>query len=396
MISAGLKWLIDLVEKMSPPDWMPERFRRLGAEAARLLVQQRNARTLKRLIAGRLGTLDDIAEFLSARASPMRTPLVLISQIQRSGGSLLSQLLDGHPALAAYPGELRFGHTVSDKWPCLDPARGVDANFAALFDLKFGRQMRKGYIKGGDKIVSQDRNELVDRNTARHRFIVIPRVQYLVFKRLFERTQPNGARDILDLFFGAFFSAWLDYQGTLEGKKWLTAFAPRIADDEATVAAFFDCYPDGRLIQIVRDPKHWYPSAKRQRKAWRDGVGDEQLLDGWCACAESILRNKSRYGGRVIVLRFEDLVGQTKPTMQRLACELAIPFEPILLTPTFNTQPIGANSAFALEKPGVIESPLARADLLSISERRLIEAKCEPVYERVLADGAGGRTTSAR
>ena len=34
---------------------------------------------------------------------PVTVPLALISQIQRSGGSLFSQLLDGHPELDAHP-----------------------------------------------------------------------------------------------------------------------------------------------------------------------------------------------------------------------------------------------------------------------------------------------------
>jgi len=38
--------------------------------------------------------------------SPVTSPLVLISQIQRSGGSLLSQLFDGHPEVHAHPHEL--------------------------------------------------------------------------------------------------------------------------------------------------------------------------------------------------------------------------------------------------------------------------------------------------
>ena len=38
--------------------------------------------------------------------SPVNSPLALISQIQRSGGSLLSQLFDGHPEIHAHPHEL--------------------------------------------------------------------------------------------------------------------------------------------------------------------------------------------------------------------------------------------------------------------------------------------------
>ena len=41
---------------------------------------------------------------------PVTSPLVLISQVQRSGGTLLSQLFDGHPELHAHPHELKIGY----------------------------------------------------------------------------------------------------------------------------------------------------------------------------------------------------------------------------------------------------------------------------------------------
>jgi hypothetical protein len=115
---------------------------------------RRLVRTLNALIAGRKSNLDDIGAFLAARVTPKHLPMVLISQAQRSGGSLLSQLFDGHPALAAYPQELRFGFEYDDVWPPLDPALGVTKNFRMLFDLKFARLMRGGYMKGGAKRLS--------------------------------------------------------------------------------------------------------------------------------------------------------------------------------------------------------------------------------------------------
>ena len=41
---------------------------------------------------------------------PVTSPLALISEIQRSGGSLLSQLFDGHPQVHAHPHELKIGY----------------------------------------------------------------------------------------------------------------------------------------------------------------------------------------------------------------------------------------------------------------------------------------------
>src|SRR5437667_1135310 len=51
---------------------------------------------------------------------PVREPLALISQISRSGGTLLSQLFDGHPQCHAHPDELMIGYPRRRHWPQLD------------------------------------------------------------------------------------------------------------------------------------------------------------------------------------------------------------------------------------------------------------------------------------
>ncbi|MCP4297315.1 MAG: hypothetical protein GY786_17065 [Proteobacteria bacterium] len=45
---------------------------------------------------------------------------VLISQIQPSGGTPLSQLADGHPELDAHPDELKIGYPNKYTWPKLN------------------------------------------------------------------------------------------------------------------------------------------------------------------------------------------------------------------------------------------------------------------------------------
>ena len=61
-----------------------------------------------------------LTELRSNHLVPVREPLVLISQIQRSGGTLLSQLFDGHPELHAHPSELKIGRPKFWHWPPLD------------------------------------------------------------------------------------------------------------------------------------------------------------------------------------------------------------------------------------------------------------------------------------
>src|SRR5207248_11619044 len=81
-----------------------------------------------------------------AHVVEVRQPLVLVSQIQRSGGTLLSQLFDGHPECHAHPQELHIGYPKKRHWPRLDLSR-PDTWFETLRERIAGRYLRKGYRK---------------------------------------------------------------------------------------------------------------------------------------------------------------------------------------------------------------------------------------------------------
>jgi len=326
---------------------------------------------MNRVFSGRAANMDDIEAFILANPTTVRAPLILISQVQRSGGTLLGQLLDSHPEVAAYPDELRFGQS-DDAWPTIGAAHGEEQSFRMLFDLKVAKQMAKGFVKG-------------DRDPVRHRYFVVPRLQHNLFIKLCRATPPKTGRDIFDLFFTSYFNVWLNYRGDLKGKKWIAAFAPRLADNAASVAAFFENYPDGRLIQVIRDPRTWYPSARNHRTTRLKGKSLEEILERWRVSARSMLNYKRLYGSRVVIVKFEDLVGRTEETMRALTTELAITWDPILLRPTFNGEPVRANSSFNVEDAGVIAAPLERGVLTSDSERKLIEETCVELYEQVAA-----------
>jgi hypothetical protein len=350
-------------------DWVEPRKRR---NIMRALGGTKRAETVKAALAGKTANLSDIEAFLVAKAVPLRVPLVLISQVQRSGGTLLSQLFDGHPALAAHPHELKIGHPTPESWPPIDPALDADTNFQMLFEPRTIRFLKRGYTKG-------------ERDTDGQACFNVPRLQYRIFSQLYEATPPRTQRDIVDFFFTAYFRAWLNYQGDLGAKRFITGFAPRFADGEASVAAFFACYPDGRLIQIVRDPRSWLPSAKHHGRAGIDPDDIAGLLSAWTMSAQSAIGNRQRHGDRVIVLAFENLVGHSERTMRYLARELGIDYDPILLEPTFNGVRMTANSSFPVANAGLVAAPLQRESLLTEDERRIIERNCIALYQEAVA-----------
>ncbi len=82
---------------------------------------------------------------------PVTEPLVLCSQIQRSGGTLLSQLFDGHPECHAHPHEIKIGWPREANWPPLDLDRPGDW-FERLFEKKALTHFVEGYQKRGAKL----------------------------------------------------------------------------------------------------------------------------------------------------------------------------------------------------------------------------------------------------
>lgn len=348
----------------------------------KFFVRRQHARSVRLAFAGKIANLQDVETFVAGNPVRLRAPMVLISQVQRSGGTLLSQLFDGHPAIAAHPQELKIGYPTEKDWPPLDPALGAERNLEMVYELNNIMLMKRGYTKG-------------DHNPDRRPFFLMPRVQHSLFHHLFETAPPANGREIFDHFFTAYFNAWLNYQGDLAEKRWITAFAPRLAHYEASMSGFFKSYPDGRLIQLIRDPKTWYPSAKANKKSGLADKAPEEILAMWSASAASMLRNSAAYGEKVIVLRFEDLVSDTESTMRMLARELGIAYDPILTEPTFNGKSMRANSSFAVETSGVIDAPLARETTLTREEHQFIDERCGALYQQVL-NGVCRKTNDGR
>jgi hypothetical protein len=180
----------------------------------------------------------------------------------------------------------------------------------------------------------------------------------------------------------SYFGAWLNNQNSFGPKKYITAFTARLSMEKRNMEAFFDVYPDGRLISVIRDPKNWYPSAARHRPSVYKDI--REAIGLWVKSARAMLRNKERYGDRVCILTFEDLIGKTESVMRYLAEFLTIKFDDCLLMPTFNKFPIKANTSFDAQQHGIINSTLNRYKTLSEQELDLIDQMSKDVHHQVL------------
>jgi hypothetical protein len=301
-------------------------------------------------------------------------PLVLISQIQRSGGTLLSQLFDGHPECHAHPWELEIGYPRRSNWPRIELA-DPPARWYEMLNEKPAKQLKRGYRKAGPW--SDPEPELFP-------FLFLPALRKAIFEHLVHSRPIEREREVLDAYMSAYFNAWLDNHNLYTGpKKVVTGFAVRMSADPGSIVRFFGAYPDGVLTSIVREPCAWYASAQKLRSQFED---PEDALELWRRSAEAGIEAKEQFGERVLLLTYEELVLETERTMSLVADRIGITFSPVLLTPTFNSRPIRANSSYAVEQHGVISERVdGYRKTLDAETIALVEELAGDVYERSAA-----------
>jgi hypothetical protein len=319
--------------------------------------------------------MEEIHRACSRDLPSLSIPIALISQIQRSGGSLLSQLFDGHPQLHAHPHELKIGFPKKDIWPQFDMSDPPQRWFEMLFEEDVIRHFKHGYEKG-------------QKDGRTFAFIFLPALQRLIFLDYLNGREAVSSRVIFDAYMTSYFGAWLNNQNSGGEKKYITAFTPRLGTRQESIRSFFSVYPDGRLISIIRDPMNWYPSARRHETAKNKYADIRQSLAQWNENALAMVRNKGEFGERALIIRFEDLVGQTEAVMRGMADYLQIEYHPILLEPTFNKIPIKANTSFQQEDGRILAGALKRHERLTVEERDIIAATTTGIYAQVVAASA--------
>lgn len=277
-------------------------------------------------------------------------PLVLISQVQRSGGTLLSQLFDGHQELFSYPAELHWGYPSRFFWPLIEPHSSPGSIYRQLWanpNKLFLSLRRNGYSKQRtNKIDAQEKMAMiVDQRLAKEVFLDEI------------RKNRRTARSVFNAFFTAFFGSWIDYQNYYNGEKlFVTAFTPRVAIDENSVNNFFSEYPEGYILSLVRHPRDWFESMRRHKTSY-DFV--DKAVDTWMESALASRRGSIRWPQMKVVV-FEDLVSDTPRVMRYLASELGITWDQSLEMPTYNGMQIFSDSSYRPTK-GIDKSTLTRA-----------------------------------
>jgi hypothetical protein len=234
----------------------------------------------------------------------------------RSGTSLLLALLDGHPELVVFPGELKFFKRVGN--PTAD-------NFLLRTDFHVCFDKNRFAIKGID--YSSVRGSLQRRlNDAHHK------------------------RDMLRSIIHTY--AEIEPSRSNKKKRWVEK-TPHNIKFMPTLESWFP--ETAKYIYIVRDPRDVFASSRK-----RPEYGLQKFCVDWAINVMFADVCKKKLGERFLIIRYEDIISNLKGTLKKLAAFLEIELCGTLQTPTKNGIPWMGNSRFIQERKGIDNQSISK------------------------------------
>lgn len=300
--------------------------------------------------------------------------LHLVSQIQRSGGSLLIQLLDSHNEILTHPSELHIGKPSKYYWPELKPSLTPKEYFIFLHEKRLFEYAKYGYEKN-----------LLDKND-RLPFVYVPETHCNIFiqkcRKLPLDSDNFSQREIINLYFRSFFASWIDHDlgSSKIVKKPVISHVARLIKFNKEIAKFKNDFPKGKIISVIRDPLTWYSSAKKFNQEYSDM---NHAMELWRDCVEAAAQLNYEDGAKTKLIKFSSLLREPKETLDVITSFLKI--SPInKIVPTFNGKLIASNSSFKNVKGTISDDPLMNTSALNDLEIQFIKSKYLPIYNDVL------------
>ncbi len=297
-------------------------------------------------------------------------PLVLISQVQRSGGTLLAQLLDHHPNLLTHPHELHIGYPNKWDWPKIDMKDGPEIWLERLFERTIAKFLAKeGYTKS-------DGNSFALREKKAFPFSL----PVLVSEFDRHARAAKSPRECVAAYLSAYFQAW-QVTHPLGEKKWFAGFCPRMLLHEESISGFFGDYPDGRLIACIRDPFSWYASSMRHDEEYKD---IEHAIELWRQSAEAALRQLDARPNSTYLITYAALVENSREVMAGVADFLGVPLTENMLEPTYAGERILPNSSYDINQYGIHRMSIDAGDRLNNEQQNFITRAAGELYNRAV------------
>ena len=254
----------------------------------------------------------------------------------KAGTSLLTSLLDGHPALVVYPEETLFFRRFL---PAIE-GKSDDEKLALADELLIH------FFQWNQENPPEHQKDYPDRDYSEIDFDQVHDLLRDVILRGdgCDKQYLEGAV----LAFGNVAGLLND-----ETRYWVE----KTPYNEFYSDQIFDWWPEAKCIHVIRDPRDNYVSYKKKQPGW----SVKTFAHNWIRSTKAGLKNQKNYGeGRYHILRFEDLLLNPEKETRRLAAFLGLEWHEALLQPTRVGSEWGGNSMFAETFTSISKDPIGR------------------------------------
>lgn len=240
-----------------------------------------------------------------AAAGELIDHAVFVTGRGRSGSSLLLRLFDGHPQVYPIPRESRL---LTEVAPALRESGDRDAVAKFLAD-HFAEYTGEAQAEAARRF---------HEGAAR-----------------LDPASPTLARDLIGLVLHALAAA-RDPAGA-------RCFLEKTPKNEAHLDEIFASFPQARVVHLVRDPRAVYLSNKRS-DAFR--MEPDFAARQWVKSLGCILRQTTKFARapQIQVVRYEDLIGRPRETLEGLCGFIGVDFDEALTRPTVQGAPWRGNA----------------------------------------------------
>lgn len=280
---------------------------------------------------------------------------LMLGAMYENGGNTTHRFLDGHPEMFVYPFESQVGtRLVADnlssmfpakyRWPSFALDATPDQDYHAIID-------EEGKVRARTPHVSKFRHMPFEFSDDERRTL------YRGYVSESGRSRANNVA----AFFRATFDAWKDYRRT--GREVLyVGYSPIIVVDAPKILADL---PQAHVLHVVRNPWSAYADTKKRPVP----LSLEQYLLGWTVNQYHALLYKTRYPGRVHVVRIEDVMADPAGTLGPLCERLGVEAAPSLGVPSWNGSALEEVYPWGTIRRATPEANRATAGELSPEER---------------------------
>jgi hypothetical protein len=293
--------------------------------------------------------------------------LLMIGAMYENGGNTTHRFLDGHPQMFVYPFESQIGtNLVNDymaamfplkyRWPTFALHASPHADYKAIID-------EECKVRARTPAVSKFRHVAFDLNDDERCAI-------------YERIVGESGRsrpDNVAAFFRSTFEAWKDYRRSGRERVYV-GYSPVIGVDAEKILTDM---PEAHVLHIVRNPWSAYADTKKRAVP----LSLEHYMLGWTINQYYALLFRSKFPGRMHVLRIEDVLADPHGTLGTLCGALGLEPADSLRTPSWNGEPLTEVYPWGTIRSATPEANVATARELSAAERDEIRARASQYLE---------------